>query len=32
MENLDTLKKLVSTQTMFSISISIGLDCQDPQP
>jgi hypothetical protein len=30
-ENLDTLKKLVSTLRTVSISISIGLDCQDPQ-
>jgi hypothetical protein len=28
-ENLDTLKKLVST--LRTISISIGLDCRDPQ-
>ncbi len=28
-ENLDTEKKLVSTPRTFSISISIGLDCQD---
>ncbi len=31
-ENLDNLKKLVSTRRTFSISISIGLDCRDPQP
>ncbi len=31
MDNLDTLKKLVSTQRTFSISISTGLDCRDPQ-
>ncbi len=30
-ENLDTLKKLVLTLRTFSISISIGLDCRDPQ-
>ncbi len=30
-ENLDTSKKLVLTRRTFSISISIGLDCQDPQ-
>ncbi len=30
-ENLDTLKKLVSTQRTFSISISNGADCWDPQ-
>ncbi len=29
--NLDNLKKLVSTRRTFSISISIGLDCRDPQ-
>ena len=31
MDNLDTLKKLVSTRRTFSISISTGLDCRDPQ-
>ncbi len=31
MDNLDTSKKLVSTRRTFSISISIGLDCWDPQ-
>jgi hypothetical protein len=31
MDNLDTLKKLVSTLRTFSILISIGLDCRDPQ-
>ncbi len=31
MDNLDTLKKLISTRRTFSISISIGLDCRDPQ-
>ncbi len=31
-ENLDNLKKLVLTRRTFSISISIGLDCRDPQP
>ncbi len=31
MDNLDTLKMLVSTQRTFSISISTGLDCRDPQ-
>ncbi len=30
-ENLNTLKKLVSTLRTFSISILIGLDCRDPQ-
>ncbi len=30
--DLDNLKKLVSTRRTFSISISIGLDCRDPQP
>ncbi len=30
-ENLDTWKKLVSTQRTFSILILIGLDCRDPQ-
>jgi hypothetical protein len=30
-ENLDTLKKLVSTRRTSSISISIGLDCRDHQ-
>ena len=30
-ENLDTLKKLVSTLRTFLISILIGLDCRDPQ-
>ena len=29
MDNLDTLKKLVSTRRTFSIST--GLDCWDPQ-
>ncbi len=32
MDNLDDFQKLVSTQRTFSISISIGLDCRDPQP
>jgi hypothetical protein len=32
MDNLDGFQKLVSTQRTFSISISIGLDCWDPQP
>jgi hypothetical protein len=32
MDNLDGFQKLVSTRRTFSISISIGLDCQDPQP
>ncbi len=30
MDILDGFQKLVSTQRTFSISISIGLDCQDP--
>jgi hypothetical protein len=30
-ENLDTVKKLVSTLRTFSIPISIGLDCRDHQ-
>jgi hypothetical protein len=30
-ENPNSLKKLVSTLRTFSISISIGLDCRDPQ-
>ena len=32
MDILDSFQKLVSTQRTFSISISIGLDCRDPQP
>jgi hypothetical protein len=32
MDILDGFQKLVSTQRTFSISISIGLDCRDPQP
>ena len=34
MDNLDGFQKLVSTRKTFSISISIsiGLDCRDPQP
>jgi hypothetical protein len=32
MDILDGFQKLVSTQRTFSISISIGLDCWDPQP
>jgi hypothetical protein len=31
MDNLDTLKKLVSTRRTFSISILTGLDCREPQ-
>ncbi len=31
-ENLNNLKKLVSTGRTFSILILIGLDCWDPQP
>ncbi len=31
MDNLDGFQKLVSTDQEISISISIGLDCQDPQ-
>jgi hypothetical protein len=31
-ENLNNLKKFVSTRRTFSILISIGLDCRDPQP
>jgi hypothetical protein len=31
MDNLDNLKKLISTLRTFSISISIGLDCRDPE-
>jgi hypothetical protein len=31
MDNFDGFQKLVSTRRMFSISISIGLDCRDPQ-
>jgi hypothetical protein len=31
MDNHNTLKKLVLTLRTFSISILIGLDCQDPQ-
>jgi len=31
MDNLDTSQKLVSTRRTFSISISIGLNCRDPQ-
>jgi hypothetical protein len=31
-DNLDGFQKLVSTRWTFSISISIGLDCRDPQP
>ncbi len=30
MDNLDSFQKLVSTQWTFSISISIGLERQDP--
>ncbi len=30
-DNLDGFQKLVSTQWTFSISISTGLDCRDPQ-
>jgi hypothetical protein len=32
MDNLDGFQKLVSTRRTFFISISIGLDCRDPQP
>jgi hypothetical protein len=32
MDILNGFQKLVSTQRTFSISISIGLDCRDPQP
>ncbi len=32
MDILDGFQKLVSTRRTFSISISIGLDCRDPQP
>jgi hypothetical protein len=31
MDILDGFQKLVSTQRTISISISIGLDCRDPQ-
>ncbi len=31
-DNLDGFQKLVSTWWTFSISISIGLNCRDPQP
>ncbi len=31
-DNLNGFQKLVSTQWTFSILISIGLDCRDPQP
>ena len=31
MDNLDSFQKLVSTQRTFSISISMGLNCRDPQ-
>ncbi len=31
MDNLDGFQKLVSTRWTFSISISIGLERQDPQ-
>ena len=31
MDNLNGFQKLVSTQWTFSISISIGLECRDPQ-
>jgi hypothetical protein len=32
MDNLDGFQKFVSTRRTFLISISIGLDCRDPQP
>jgi hypothetical protein len=32
MDNLNGFQKLVSTRRTFSISMSIGLDCRDPQP
>ena len=31
-DNLDGFQKLVTTRWTFSILISIGLDCRDPQP